>query len=225
MNAEKINKLIETLQTYPEFYDQSKFGYRKKIFTGHYEGPDSETKCGTRACLAGYVVMMEGYSLLFDHDAHTTFNCHRGEQKFNIEELATRILGLAEKDARILFAGGGCGWRHEKEFHRAHETRHADVAVQELEDLLRLGSYPKRKKKLAEIAPAVVPPMEQEKVPLAPQPQQQPAESVPVAAAMKPARRTRARSIREHSAQRRAFQDRGIRLRFRAQMRKAWQMK
>ena len=57
MNTDKIEKLIGMLRSHPLGYEQSTWGTR----TCYRDG----TTCGTKACLACYTVLMEGYLLWF----------------------------------------------------------------------------------------------------------------------------------------------------------------
>jgi hypothetical protein len=69
--------------------------------------PELRAPCGTTACVAGWVNVLRGDPKLSGHAERD------GQDVFPIEESATAILGITQKQASGLFNGDACGSRYD----------------------------------------------------------------------------------------------------------------
>ena len=138
MNIGKIRKLINVMNSIrPEQYEQTT-----------WIDKDPYGNCGTRACLAGHTVLMEGYRPYLRELCYLP----QDVRKFGtfhplpVYTVARSILGLSAANADRLFGGECDGWRREDETWDANtKAKQVKVAVRELQDLLNYGPYEKRK--------------------------------------------------------------------------------
>jgi hypothetical protein len=137
MKIKKIRQLIAVLKSIPAAeYDQT-----------NWIGDGDCHCCGTSACLAGHAVLMEKNII----DKHgRKFYSGRPKAEFcsygQISKTAAGILGISLREAGILFDSRNRGWRNQQRASNS-VTRKSDleIAIKELEDMLRLGTYWKRK--------------------------------------------------------------------------------
>ena len=137
MNKRNVQRLIEHLEVLPpEEYDQRYWN------------------CGTRGCIAFHTIMLEEYAVTSEGQDMYTFVdgtmvpnhsvCMnlKTREKMTIKHAAQKILGLTQDCADRLFGASTWGWRHHEEFLKAkNEGDTVRVAIKELKDLLKKGSY------------------------------------------------------------------------------------
>jgi hypothetical protein len=87
LNIELFRAVREKIASAPAAYDQTTFGQ-----------PDEDAPCGTAACIAGWACILSG-----EMDAPTLYDANTGQLQQSIVETATRVLGIADNEAEILF--------------------------------------------------------------------------------------------------------------------------
>lgn len=93
MNIEKLDAAIAWIEEHPEEHDQASYFAR--------------TACGTTACLAGVVVMLDGWVPEWAGRHWETPRARKGDRVMWVRDVAQGLLGLSEDQADALFLGAG----------------------------------------------------------------------------------------------------------------------
>lgn len=96
MNIAKLEKLKQWILDEPRRYRQERWLYAPDSIVVRMQKPP----CGTAACLAGSACLMEGYTPIFPEGVTAGYAVKSSDGTlFDVEQLATGILGLTEEQS------------------------------------------------------------------------------------------------------------------------------
>lgn len=106
INVELIERELLWLLHHPERHDQGVWIVAPKKLS---EPSTERWHCGTTGCLAGWVVIHDGWvpepSDGYEIDSTYVTHPQRGIGRREVEHVATELLGLEPDDANVLFGG------------------------------------------------------------------------------------------------------------------------